>query len=398
MIVSNIKNKGLRFSIHNSKNIPYIKTPIVANHSLYKESNSEGILSVLQDKYNQLVKVKQKIIVKLKDNKEKKRQEKVIKNINSLNNQYLLLLQQENINSEELLNKINQSYSNLKINIVPMTFSGLTREEMLEVYKNSIQYYSKNGEQALIEKTRELTKSEEQRKIVLDEIFKLLHKDIEYYVSSEIAKKLTTTLHTISPNNNLESSEELSGEIKNIYKIFQVNSEKVNNLLLSFRALSKNYFTVTADNIEEVLNLKKGNLCALLERVPLAGLLPKAFRVKEQCKAIDILLENYKNITDAYVQNGTQKVMLEYFNQYQIVIDYLKSVLPKFEKAGNIQLLNTIIEDITDSYEKKVEVYKNLLNIYSNKGLKIEKAGAKIKKNAKIELAFKYVSTLLVLN
>ena len=398
MIVSNIKNKGLRFNIHNSKNIPYIKMPIVANHSLYKESNSEGILSVLQDKYNQLVKVKQKIIVKLKDNKEKKRQEKVIKNINSLNNQYLLLLQQENIDSEELLNKINQSYSNLKINIVPMTFSGLTREEMLEVYKNSIQYYSKNGEQALIEKTRELTRSEEQREIVLDEIFKLLHKDIEYYVSSEIAKKLTTTLHPISPNKNLESSEELSGEIKNIYKIFQVNSEKVNNLLLSFRALSKNYFTVTADNIEEVLNLKKGNLCALLERVPLAGLLPKAFRVKEQCKAIDILLENYKNITDAYVQNGTQKVMLEYFNQYQIVIDYLKSVLPKFEKAGNIQLLNTITEDITDSYEKKVEVYKNLLNIYSNKGLKIEKAGAKIKKNAKIELAFKYVSTLLVLN
>ena len=107
------------------------------------------------------------------------------------------------------------------------------------------------------------------------------------------------------------------------------------------------------------------------------------------------MLQDYAAVTECYLQNGANPVMVEYSKQYDIIIDYIKTVLPKFKKQENIQLLESMIDKINTAKEKKDMVYKNLVKIFLVKGTKLTKACKQIKTKEQIELALKLASSLL---
>ena len=389
---------------HKSRHIPLSKKPIIScyNPKLYENPIQRGLeafaknLAIgIADVQNLLEQGKNKISLNINSQIQKWEKAVIKHKVQKLNTKLNTLQSQKNtITTNNLLNRINGSFYDVNLKITPMNFQNVTNDELFNFFNLYIQYYAQNGKNALIKASKEQALAEKERSKVIDEITQSLRKGPEHYTTKEMRTNLTTTLTPVNPKNNLENSAQYIDEIKAIYKIHSDNSEKINKLLESFRELSKNYFTETSGKLQNILDLKKDTPYKYLEKIPKVGILPRMFRVKEQYKMIKNMLLDYADASQCYIEKGTQPTMTEYFNQNKIISDYIKSTQTKFKDANNTQILQSMLEKLNNISEKKDAVYKNLLNIYANKGVKLTKACKQIKTKGKIELGTKLVSIL----
>ena len=384
-------------------NIPVSKKPLLAYQSMHEIQPYGNFSSLGENIANSITSIKEGVI-NIKDNiyakiaaQKLKMQRKIIdKKVKDLNKQHSILKnKQDTLTQEQLLHSINKIFKDAHLKIAPMNFKNVTNEELLNFFEQYIQYYSINGKDALINASITQARAENMREKVMADIMKELKKGADYYTTPKIREHLTASLVPIAPNKNLTNISQYIDEIKTTYITYRENSEKINNLLDAFRELSKNYFTEAGDKLQDTLNLKKDNLYRILERIPVIGIIPKGFRIHEQYSMIKTMLQDYAAVTECYLQNGANPVMVEYSKQYDIIIDYIKTVLPKFKKQENIQLLESMIDKINTAKEKKDMVYKNLVKIFLVKGTKLTKACKQIKTKEQIELALKLASSLL---
>lgn len=218
-------------------------------------------------------------------------------------------------------------------------------------------------------------------------------------------------------------------ECARLIGLFISNSTKIDNALIAFNEISKNFQIEAAKSLKEIFALQTDSTNKCLERIPKLGIIPKILRVAEQIRLSKCIIKDYRSVSEEFVDNKLMSLIKKYNSQYKIIQEYIAQYNPYYDEQieKNKQLIeNThwwqfkdrkkykeqnkrleqqkeIDKKIRDLYKQKVDVVvqqrQNVttqgVNIFARCGMNINNICQSIQTRGIIDVVRKAVFTLI---
>lgn len=178
-------------------------------------------------------------------------------------------------------------------------------------------------------------------------------------------------------------------------KIFLDNSKKVQESVKSFNSVSKKFFKFSKNCIDEIFELQNNKWYRLSEKFPLLGAITKSIRVADQINLTRCLLNNYKNFTKEYVQNGIQPKTIKYNQQYKD-IEFLSTIYKGKCDIKEKVYLDKLLEIAKNTRDERIKTYAKLFDNYGKAGCCINSISNKVRLKGGISLALKACTSYLI--
>ncbi len=294
---------------------------------------------------------------------------------------------------ERLEESITKSYSKVGIKVPQIHYVNASKEEIIEIFRQNIEYLSQNG----VKEFKNYLKIQEAEELSRPALFAVAMASVggnspDAYVDEDLKRRLTCFLSDLQLDEKFLKEKNPSQYRENVLsnlKTYEWNTKQITDLLEAFKTMSKRYFTRSGQRIEEIMNHELNGIPRVVEMAPILGIIPKGFRILEQKQLLNELMDDYKEITSLYVKDGVAPIMLKFSEQSQELNIYLEDV--KKNLKGDDEYLNKKIEEISKISELRNQAYKQLFEFYSMGALNIEKLEKQIEMKTAVEFSVKLV-------
>lgn len=298
---------------------------------------------------------------------------------------------------ERLEESITKSYSKVGIKVPQIHYVNASKEEIIEIFRQNIEYLSQNG----VKEFKSYLKIQEEEELSRPALFAVAMATVggtslDAYLDEYLKKKLTCSLKQLELDEQFlkrKNPSEYREIVLNNLKSYEQNVKATTELLDAFNTMSKKYFARTGQRIEEIMNFKLCGLPRMVEALPTLGIIPKGFRICEQQQLLKKLMDDYREITKLYLKEGVTPVMSEFSEQSEMLSMYLEDV--RNNLRGDDEYLNKKIEEVSKIKESRNIVYKNLFMFFANGGLNIEKLEKQLVYRNVGEFALKLVTSIM---
>lgn len=218
----------------------------------------------------------------------------------------------------------------------------------------------------------------------LEDVYK---KGADYFCPNSPSIIKSFNFEKIEPNNE----KEYKNELKRLCTIFIENSSDLEQALLEFKKIIKNYFNHAGISLKEILELKHENFNKISERLPIVGVVPKGIRVKDQVKLTNLVYSDFEEIADIYVQKGIMNIISKYAKQYETIKAFANN---KKREDYDAEYTEKWLNKLKEARNIRTDVSKLMLDIYAKNGYNLKKSCDKVKNSGYKDMAIKVALTI----
>ncbi len=197
----------------------------------------------------------------------------------------------------------------------------------------------------------------------------------------------------ISPDYN-KSGKHYRAELMRVCKLYMQNTKIIELELEKFNSLTKKFINTSKDNIEKIFELKKDPIQNLIEKVPYAGIVPKAVRYADSINLTRCILKDFKEISESYIQKEAHLVIIKYGNQFNEIMAYTKN---QNLSENDKKYTENILKLVQDSKKARTDTYTKIFKNYTISGNAIRNICYNIQVKDTFGLALKTIKLLMML-
>ena len=196
---------------------------------------------------------------------------------------------------------------------------------------------------------------------------------------------------------NFDIGDRGAENVKNLYLQFSNNDTVFfKNSLDAISKISNNYFTHAAEKIKDI-NTMYSKSEKWIERIPVAGFLPRIDRVSSQQAAIKFVYQDYKEFCNKFLHNGIMPVAHSYVEKINKVNKYIDLIIP-YISSKDIEFVEMASENVQKIAFPCVKKYMKIMDSIIKKGSDVAKYYKSINKNGNLASVLKGAGTVALIS